>query len=214
MGVSFDLEVSRRIARGDDAAPDGRIFPPRKSPRKSWRSRAAPEVCGSRVVGAGGRCRRCRESMGAGSSARDALREEPPRHGLQDFPRVTRSLARGQKRSARRQREKRSGEPRHSLACAPRGSASAPHDASRRFWCVRVTTRVPPLPCARVCRLARPARGSRNRERTNNDAKFPIDHESEKRVLESVDTVRRSRFPVKRSRFARGSFFLAAYRYK
>jgi hypothetical protein len=76
--------------------------------------------------------------MGAGSSARDALREEPPRHGLQDFPRVTRSLARGQKRDARRQREKRSGEPRHSLACAPRGSACAPHDASRRFWCVRL----------------------------------------------------------------------------
>jgi hypothetical protein len=54
LGVSFERKVSRRIARGDDAAPDGRIFPPRKSPRKSWRSRAAPEVCGSRVVGARG----------------------------------------------------------------------------------------------------------------------------------------------------------------
>jgi hypothetical protein len=33
-------------------------------------------------------------------------------------------------------------------------------------------------------------RGSRNRETTNNDEKMPFDHESEKRVIESVDTVR------------------------
>ena len=159
LGVSFERKVSRRIARGD-----GRGAGRKNIPAEEIAEEIVAVESGTRGVrfagrrGAGGRCRRCRESMGAGSSARDALREEPPRHGLQDFPRVTRSLARGQKRDARRQREKRSGEPRHSLACAPRGSASAPHDASRRFWCVRVTTRVPPLPCARVCRLARPAR--------------------------------------------------------
>ena len=168
-GVSFERKVSRRIARGD-----GRGAGRKNIPAEEIAEEIVAVESGTRGVrfagrrGAGGRCRRCRESMGAGSSARDALREEPPRHGLQDFPRVTRSLARGQKRDARRQREKRSGEPRHALAGAPRGSACAPHGASRLFRCVRDTTLEPPFPCARLCRLASPG-DSRNRERTNSE---------------------------------------------
>lgn len=153
--------------------------------------------------------------MGAGSSAGDALREERPRHGLQDFPRVTRSLARGQKGDARRQREKRSGEPRHSLACAPRGSACAPHDASRRFWCVRGTTREPPLPCARVCRLSRPARaraarGTAKGRTTMTDN--PLNHELLENARSSRSNTavccRDERFRVTRSRSREGLFFV------
>jgi hypothetical protein len=89
---------------------------------------------------------------------------------------------------------------------ALRARRMTPRDASGAFaYHARASAPVRPSLPTRPTRSR--TRGSRNRERTNNDEKMPFDHESEKRVIESVDTVRRSRFPVKRSRFARGSFF-------
>ena len=139
----------------------GRIF----LHSRRWRAARGVRFAGRR--GAGRRWRRRREPTGTASSARDALREESPRHRLQDGPLETRSLARGQKCDTRRQREKRSGEPRHALAGAPRGSARGPHGASRLFRWSRYHARASAP--VRSSLPTRPPRDSRDRERTKND---------------------------------------------
>ena len=153
-GRGLRVNGQSRRARRWRTPRRGRIF----LHSRRWRA------TGVRFMGRRGMKRRWRdvEPTGTASSARDALREESPRHGLQDGPLETRSPP-GAKCDTRRQREKRSGEPTRSRA--PRGSACAPHGASRLFGAFAIPrsslrSRAPDSADSRPRRLTEPRRTS------------------------------------------------------